>query len=215
MNVNAKWLSTYLTLELEWDSPIMEAVVVYWRYIVQEVDDFEGAPGDSEKALRIKHHRITPTALLVVLSRDGMLLRHVPKQERTESMCALAVSHTGYAIQFVPHPSQALCLAAVRSTPGALKWIHIDSRTYSVCCAALERDGMTLAHIPQAMQEEHPTYCIIAVNQNLDALQYVRVMTPTVRMAVAHKQLALAAAASPPLQAQLDHIMQQIRVLYS
>lgn len=109
--------------------------------------------------------------MLLQVQADGMALRHVPAQLRSEK----------------------LNLAAVRQNCWALRHVRQQDMTEALCQIAVKRDGRTLRYVAPSLRSS--ALCLSAVRSNPQAMDFV---PDSVRLEV---EFALAVAASDQARA--------------
>lgn len=151
---DAKWLTAYCGLALQWDQPILEAVNAMWCVITH-----------AEEAVRLYQR-----------SRDEHYVAYgyrFPWAQYKDiwSLRAL-VAHNGVVLQFIEssiqeqHPD--LCLIAVTQTWNALQ--YVADQTPELCSLAVSQNGIALAHVKEQTLE----LCRAAVEINPLARNYIR-----------------------------------------
>jgi hypothetical protein len=120
---------------------------------------------------------------LEAVRRDGYgsAFMYVPDNHKTPELCLMAVRQSGFALKRVPekYKTAELCLEAIRQGCGrALEFVSEQFKTPELCLLAVRLDGTALEFVPEALQTEE--LCLEAMGENIDALQWVYNMTPTV-----------------------------------
>ncbi|MBL0422897.1 DUF4116 domain-containing protein [Ramlibacter sp. AW1] len=88
--------------------------------------------------------------ILPGVTRNGLLLERVRRDEKEHAVCLAAVRNNGLALQFV-HPTRRyrdICLAAVRNNGLAMEWVPPDLCTAEMYLAAVAK-GWPIASVPQ------------------------------------------------------------------
>jgi hypothetical protein len=114
-----------------------------------------------------------PELCELAVTNNGIALRYVPDELRSEKMCLAAVTTYGYALEYVPQKlrTERVCLAAVTQCGGALRYVPQKLRTERVCLAAVTNYGGALRYVPQELRSER--MCLAAVTEIRYALEYV------------------------------------------
>ena len=78
-------------------------------------------------------------ATLEAVRQDGLALRDVPEDLKTEAVCLAAVQQYGQALKFVPKERKTpeVCLEAVKQDGRALKFVPAAQKTETVCIEAM------------------------------------------------------------------------------
>lgn len=87
-----------------------------------------------------------------------------------------AVRSNGHVISSIKQKTQALCDAAIQTTPEAIQHIPAEFQTRELCLTAVSKYGMLLEHV----LNQTPEICIAAIRQNPQALFFVRQQTPEI-----------------------------------
>lgn len=180
------WLTPYLTLIVEVDGPIIEALSVYWKYVKRRVamyniKEFVYPPD------------IDPVILRALLQRNGIHLRQVPLRLRTPELCRDAMLRYPLALEWVPNQTKEMCKDALaRADPETvLKIIRdprpkyymevvtkdslllrlADNQSNRLCMAAVQQNGQAVRYVKHQTEK----ICMAAVKQDGMALQWVRV----------------------------------------
>lgn len=134
--IDRRWATAYCILALECDSPIVEALHMYWSYVehtllAYELDSkeeenasqmtrFEYGDDSSEEDYVIDWSRYQdPSVLMLLVRKDGCLVQHA--QVQTPELCLAAVTQNGLALQYVKDTTPELCLVAATQNQGALE----------------------------------------------------------------------------------------------
>jgi hypothetical protein len=108
------------------------------------------------------------------LEKNSKLLAFVPFGERTETLCRIAMKHTGYwAMRFVNQEtvSYDFCVDAMNKETQAFVWVPMRHKTPELCAMALKYHGELLAYVPEHLKT--PKLCFEAVKSNSSALEFV------------------------------------------
>ena len=99
----------------------------------------------------------------------------------TEEMKLLAVQTNGLALQYIPHPSQAVQEAAVANTPRAIQFLENPPET--LLLQAVQHGWNNLAYI------KHPSEVLIqaALQQSGWAIKYIGQPTETLQLQAVQK----------------------------
>lgn len=129
------------------------------------------------------------------LSVDIQIIKFKPEyivliNNKTESLCMIAIEKDPLTIKYIDNPSEELCLLALRLNPYAIRYIKNISycqilqiaekniiavfplmkyHSEEMCLLAVNNDGYLLEFI----KDQSYDVCIAAINQNWKALQYV------------------------------------------
>lgn len=121
-----------------------------------------------------------------LLSQEGMRLRLIPIEERTDDLCLIAVKQNGMVLQFVRNQTEEICLAAITQNPDAFLCVNVENQTEKVCISAVKQNGMFLSEVVRQTEE----ICLEAVKQNGISLYFVENQT---------KEICAAALENTPL----------------
>ncbi|MBO4297035.1 MAG: ADP-ribosylglycohydrolase family protein, partial [Desulfovibrio sp.] len=116
-----------------------------------------------------------------------MVFRFLPERAKTPEVCAVAVSLSASALQYVPEAlrTEELCLASVRrpedeslgmfwdpqDSPAALQFVPERFRTERFCAEAAGADWRALQFVPDRLKT--PAFCLRAVRESPKALAFV------------------------------------------
>ena len=124
------------------------------------------------------HLELTPESLEDVITTNSLLevlgLKYiVPEELRTEEICRIAVTQSGYALEYVPEElkTEELCRIAVMKECIALEYVPETFKTEELCHIAVTGSGYALEHVPEALKTEE--LCLAAVQKNGAAFRYV------------------------------------------
>lgn len=220
--MDTTWLTAYLSLIVEVDGPVLEALSVYWKHVQATVDQLLPSLVLQQGSMVHGITDLDPVVKLCLVARDGMTLRCIHPIARDATTCKVAVRQNPHALQWVRVQTRELCLEAIRAKPAtleyvtladsglfleavrlnpiALKYIPAHLRTYETYRVAVEQDGMMLEYVPVTVQWALPHLCLTAVRQEGLALEYVcsDQRTPALLVAaVSQNPLALAYILEP------------------
>jgi len=101
------------------------------------------------------------------------LMKHLPKALKTETDCLVMVRRNGEVLRYVPEAlkTEDVCLAAVQQNSFALGYVPEVKKTEALCVAAVQQNGLMIKHVPKNLMTE--ALCMEAVRQNDRALKYV------------------------------------------
>lgn len=95
------------------------------------------------------------------VTKDGLQLRWLPTQLKTEEICEIALTQNGLALEYVPAEvkNNKLCLLAVSKKPMAIQYVPTVFRSEELCLAAVTGDPNTFNFLgreqrSQAVSEE-------------------------------------------------------------
>ena len=93
---------------------------------------------------------------------DGINLREVPFQFRTEKVCIAAVKDNGNALGYVINQTHEICIAAVNNSGYALG--YVINQTPEICMAAVKDYGYALQFVNIDLSEHLENDDIITLN---------------------------------------------------
>lgn len=107
------------------------------------------------------------------LKKNGMLLKSVPVEERTEELCMIAVHQNPKALKYVPKKIQTedLCKYALKKDPTVFDLVSVRLMSEKICLYAVKQDGMLLDKIDKKYRT--PAVCRAAVADKVEALHLV------------------------------------------
>lgn len=107
------------------------------------------------------------------LKKNGMLLKEIPKRERTEEQCKIAVHQNPQAIRFVPWKLQtvSLCKYALKKDPSVFKKISSRVMSEKLRLFAVKQDFSLLGSMDERDKTEK--VCRAALEESIEALQYM------------------------------------------
>lgn len=111
---------------------------------------------------------------LPAVTKNGLLLMHIPDAKKTDEIIRTALSQNGLALQYCPNPSYNYCEIALRENGLALNFIfsRIFGTTYAkLCKLAVINNPLALSLVEKAFKSEK--LCILAVNSNGLMLEFV------------------------------------------
>jgi hypothetical protein len=148
--------------------------------------------------------------IVFAIKRDPLLLINIPDSLKSFSVCLAAVNlnptmiqychqhdddddtlalaavdQNGLCLQYIPHPSPQVILAAVNQNGTSIRHGSKQLLTSNVVCHAIRQTTETLKYLDNQTEE----YCQIALCQNLDAIFYIRCITPGIRNFVSKSSL--------------------------
>lgn len=141
----------------------------------------------------------TPEMYSEALSRNGLLLEHVPVNDQTVELCLIAIRNDFKALQFSTIRTPAILTAAIRQYWHALQYFSEQEQTPDIIAMVLPRypgalqytkaptkqicretmlEGGLLCHVP--LKYRDVDMCTIAVENNGENLKYVpkKILTP-------------------------------------
>lgn len=187
MSVYGAWLAPYAVLELGWDSPIIEAVAAYWRYVKQEVDTWSISGPQALREVINEAEVDIGVRLSLILKYPDLVGHFDVTHERYQEVCMRVLSHHGGGyLWHIKKPTLEMCLTAVRNYPDALREVHEKFLTEEVCRAAVEVSGLAIVHAPRALQA---LVAVAAVRQEPDALAKLYQPAPVVVLTAAQQYL--------------------------
>lgn len=153
----------------------------------------------SDPSALLKYKVRTPDMYLEALSRNGLLLEHVPANDQTEELCLIAIRNDFEALQFSVIRTPVILVAAIRQYwhalqyfseseqtpdviamvlpryPGALQ--YVKAPTKQICRETMAHGGL-LCHVP--LKYRDVDICTIAIENNPENLKHVpkKVLTP-------------------------------------
>src|SRR5690554_6648390 len=83
--------------------------------------------------------------LLARVQNNGLYLAHIPDERQTKALCLAAIKNEPLALRFVTKQTRNLCLSAVRRNPWALDFVH--EQTEEICLAAIQRNPIMLMYV--------------------------------------------------------------------
>jgi len=115
----------------------------------------------------------TEELCLASVKNNGLALEYVPDDKKTEDICLASVTNNGLALEFVPDnkKTEKIYLAAVKQNNGALIFVPDDKKTESIYLASVTNNGLALEFVPDNKKTEE--ICLAAVKKNNGALQFV------------------------------------------
>lgn len=84
----------------------------------------------------------------VAVKNNGSALEFVPKNLRTPELCKLALDQDGEALAFVINQTEDLCALAVTSTPYALQYVQEKFMTPKVISRGIAMEPRVIEYIP-------------------------------------------------------------------
>lgn len=122
---------------------------------------------------------------LSLMKLGGDALKHVPSYHLNEAICDYAVYQDPNAIKYVPdkYMSWQMCKNAWDAATDSEKLDIFASipekyRNKQLCKDVVRLDGNMLEFVPERVQAENPEICNIAMRQNADAEQFVKIDMP-------------------------------------
>lgn len=96
----------------------------------------------------------------IAIFSDPNALEYVPYDRRTRPLLLSAVCGNGNVIRFIEDPPVTLCIEAVKDQPNALR--YISNQTHEMCMIALKKDILSFEYIKNKTAE----LCFYAVSKN-------------------------------------------------
>lgn len=141
------------------------------------------------KILSLKDVEQTEHICEIALDIDGLNLRDVDINVKTDNLCKIAVKQNGLAIEFVDNQNSAICISAIYQNAHSIKHIsnqtetliklaielkassleHVLNQTYAICAYAIHRDYKAIQYV----REQTSELCKLAMCYNTDAFQYI------------------------------------------
>lgn len=138
--------------------------------------------------------------ITVAMRANPRVYRILDDDLKTEKIDILAVTHDPYLIMDIPDPSVEVCQTAVEMNASMIK--HVPEQNYTMCEHALKVDGMLLKYVKIidiplreialmqnglavqfiSAKDQTEKLCIIAIEQNPKAIQYIQNPTYAVCM---------------------------------
>jgi hypothetical protein len=140
----------------------------------------------SKKRLRTIIKDLSEADTLELVSRQGIYLQHVRKQ--TTEICMAAVKSYPGALEFVKVQTPEICLAAVENDVYRRSLPYAKYQTHGICLAAVKANAGALEYVKQ----QTPDICLTAVKKNGSTLRYVKEQTQEICLAaIENKPFAL------------------------
>ena len=95
--------------------------------------------------------KTTLAEALEAVQKDGIALKDLPDELKTEEVCLAAARENGYALAFMPE----------------------ETRTPAVCIEALLENGWAIAFVPEALRERVPEFDELAERRMLEQVDEV------------------------------------------
>lgn len=112
------------------------------------------------------------------LSEDGTLLRKIPKNKQTRSMCILAINNWGGALQYVRDDliNEHMCVRAVKNCGWALEFVPKREMTKEICISSVEQNGLAFRYVDTGLLNANDVFEIynIALEQNKSLPKYLK-----------------------------------------
>lgn len=171
------WLNSYLTIELDMNSPLLEALALYWHWFHNALAQYHRNPHSFD-------WNQDSLVLLHIVQCDGNAIQHI--SEHTHEMCRAAITQNPDAIQYMSRVTQArfpdlgltvaqtkgsclhvlkyqtadMCLAAMRTHGGRLQDVNMADlarcnelgRYPEICLAAVKENGLSLVQVPKILR---------------------------------------------------------------
>lgn len=110
----------------------------------------------------------TMESVMTLVQENGLFLKQVKEDLKTDQVVELALRQNGRAIAYVSNPTEAQRVLAVQTNPHAIS--EIKNKTKKVCLEAVKRNGLVLNYIQNQTKE----VCLEAIRQNPIAMRFVR-----------------------------------------
>ena len=140
----------------------------------------------------------TEELCVLAINKNPWLIASVHDQFLTEELCKLAVNISGIVLQLIKNQTKDICTLAVKQHGMALKYVQNQFLTKDICFLAVKQDIRSLQYVNtspvltaeiiddvskyavsedgyalQYVDKQTEEICILAVNQNTNAAQYV------------------------------------------
>lgn len=103
---------------------------------------------------------------------SDIIITDIPKELKNEYFYIELCKKDGRFLQYIEDEDKTLdiCMAAVKSTPIALRHVPEKYKVYDIICVALTSNGVTLQFIKLDKRTEE--YCLLALQSSPNALRY-------------------------------------------
>lgn len=176
-----EWLTHYCVLVLEWDSPIIEALALYWKWVKDAPNVYKRDP----VSFPWEQYQ-DPVPLMRVAHFHPECLQWIPytMQDKYPQLALSIIQRYPNYLHWARCQTAELCLMAMKGRNGKLSSVNLkeldmrgELHQYpDICMAAVQSRGIQLAVVNKqraALQEYYPELCRAAVTRTGIALQYV------------------------------------------
>lgn len=101
--------------------------------------------------LSIPDEHITEELSMLAVSVNGLVLKYVKDEYKTDDVCNSAIMQNGNAIEFVPNPTDEQYKVAIEVTPYAIQFMKKPS--LELCISAIKKDMSVLKYINNPPEE--------------------------------------------------------------
>ena len=151
----------------------MKGVRIMAKKKIKTVEEALAAIQDGLDLKEIPDDFRTEEICLAAVQEEGNELEFVPDKLKTEEICFEAVKKRSMALEFVPDKlkTEEICLEAVQKNAFALQYIPDKLKTMKICLAAVQQNGRALFHVPDKLKTAE--IFLAAVQENGDVIQDV------------------------------------------
>lgn len=108
----------------------------------------------------------------LVIKKNGLALKYIPKEYKTPELCKMAVKNNRFAIFNVPEELKTLDFYKFYiKNGGTLILTPVIYRTAEICKIACERNKWALQYVPDELRS--PELCELAINKYGYGLQFI------------------------------------------
>lgn len=190
----------------KYDSELVFKYPMLYKYANQTKEFAKRLLSSNPEALRYINKDLLSVELLkTAVSKDGLVYRHIPKDllpisrtietiaiknnpyaiqytEQTPENNKLAVSRSGFVIQYINKQTPELAMAAVKQNGGALQFVDKSLQTPELIAAALESNTEALQWVLPKFQT--PELCGKYIKKYPNLIRYIKDITPEMILSI-------------------------------